>query len=251
MTLCVGDAAQSDTEQDCEVDPDWLPNADAIGPFPIVALFPHPNDPDRFMLSASGAASKFLFNCCIGEEDAQVVPGMSAAVTCARHSSSGLHYLMGSCDGAVRVAPVESLELPQQGATVWDSQVHGMHHRVTSVCMTFDCTHVISAASDGSMFTHKIVSDVLKPGEHQPGAGLERFCSTAEVQMEEAEDISDMKAYTIEQAKQRLEADAVKAASEAKKATVREEIAQCSSRNMFCTAGKVLFSNHQSSSLVL
>lgn len=203
-----------------------MPDADAIGPFPIVALFPHPKDADRFMLSASGAASKFLFSCCFGEEDAQVVPGMSAAVTCAQHSASGLHYLMGSCDGAIRVAPVDSFELPQQGATAWDSQVHGMHHRVTSVCMTFDGTHVMSAASDGSMFTHKIVSEVLKPGQHQPGAGLERFCSTDEVEMEEAEDIVDLNAYTIEQAKQRLEADAVKAATEAKKATVREAVAQ-------------------------
>lgn len=230
-TICIaGDAAQGDTVPEAEVDPDWVPDADAIGPFEIVALFPHPKDGNRFVLSAAGAASRYLFDCCLGEEDARAVPGMSGTVTCAQHSANGLHYLMGSCDGAVRVVPVDFLELPQQESTFWEAQVHSMHSRVTSVCMTFDGTHVISAASDGSMFTHKVVADVLKPGQHQLGAGLERFCSMEEVEMEEGEDTVDVNTYTIEQAKQRLEADAVEAASEAKKATVREAVAQCGSR---------------------
>lgn len=218
---------QHGDEQDDDIDPDWVPSAEAIGPFPVVALFLHPKKPERFLVSASGAASTFLFDCKFGQEYVPIVSGMSAAVTAAQHSVNGTHFLMGTCDGSVRVATVDSFELPNECSSVWEEQVYSMHDQVTSVCMTFDGTHIISCASDGSMFTHRVVSESLNPGAHRPGQESEqRFCSMTEVNMEEGEDILDSSAYTIEQAKQRLEADAVKAAADAKKATVREAVAQ-------------------------
>eukprot|EP00892_Ulva_mutabilis_P004789 jgi/Ulvmu1/2682/UM014_0138.1 len=151
---------------------------------------------------------------------------MSAAVTCAQHSPAGTHFLMGSCDGSVKVATVDNFGLPNAESIVWESQVHSLDDRVTAVCMTFDSTQVMSTASDGSMFTHELVDASLNPGQHQAGAGLERFCSLADAEMEEGVDILDSDAYTIEQAKQRQEADNIAAAAEAKKATVREAVAQ-------------------------
>lgn len=245
LTLSPSHCTGGDDDQDGDVDPNWTPTADVIGPFPVVALYPHPKKPDRFLLAAAGAASKFMFDCSFGQDDVLAVPGMSAAVTSAQHSCTGAHFLMGSGDGSVRVAVVGGFELPSEHSTVWESQVHSMHDRVTAVCMTFDGTHVVSAASDGSMFTHQVVAECLHPGQHQPGTGMERFCSMADVETEEGKDILDSNAYTVEAAKQRLAADELAAAAEAKKATVREAVAQygtCTPPNFCSFAWTVLTS---------
>jgi hypothetical protein len=205
----------------------WVPSPAEIGPFPIVALIPHATDPARFLLSASGNASRHLFDLGSINEEPVTRIGMSAAITSAQHSHTGVHFVTGSCDGAVRVTPVQPFTYPRRGDVYWETQVHDMRHRVTSACVTFDGTAVVSTASDGAMFSHKLEHHSLVPG--QPQAGLEntRFCTLEDCTTLDAEDIDDNNAYTIEQGKQQREKDMLMAAAEAKKATLRQAIAQC------------------------
>jgi hypothetical protein len=152
--------------------------------------------------------------------------GMPAAITSAQHSHTGVHFVTGSCDGAVRVTPVQPFTYPRRGDVFWETQVHDMHHKVTSACVTFDGTTVVSTASDGAMFSHKLGHEGLVPGQPQEGLNNDRFCMLEDCIIPEAEDITDNSAYTIEQAKQQLEKDMFMAAAEAKKTTLRQAVAQ-------------------------
>jgi hypothetical protein len=218
---CVGGDAEKNVHDNCS----WIPPPE-IGPFPIVALFRHPTHEGRFLLSVSGKASRNLYDLCFKEEEPVVLPGMSAAVTSVKHSVNGMHFVMGSCDGAVRVYPVQPFGLPRRGDLFWESQVHDMHHAVTSASVTFDGTSLISAASDGSVFSYKLVDEAMIPGEPQDGLANERFGLLEDYHVSEAQDVADMSTYTIEQAKQQQEQDLLMAAAEAKKGTVRQAVAQ-------------------------
>ena len=105
-----------------------------------------------------------------------------------------------------------------------------MHHRVTSAGVTFDGTAVVSTASDGAMFSHKLEHEALVPGQPQEGLENDRFCLLEDCPVVEVEDLTDDSAYTIEQAKQQLEKDLLMAAAEAKKTTLRQAVAQCGLR---------------------
>lgn len=203
-----------------------MPSPAEIGPFPIVALFLHPTDPARFLLSASGNASRHLFEMSGIGEHPVVHVGMSAAITSVQHSHTGVHFVTGSCDGAVRVTPVQPFTFPRRGDVFWDSQVHDMYHRVTSASVTFDGTTVVSTASDGSMFSHQLAHEALVPGQPQEGRENDRFCMLEDCIVPDAEDINNNSAYTIEQAKQQLEKDMLMAAAEAKKTTLRQAVEQ-------------------------
>lgn len=221
MSCCAAEKGEEGRDAD-----NWVPSAAEIGPFPIVALFQHPTNPARFLLSASGNASHHLFDISSISEEPLIHLGMSAAITSAQHSHTGVHFVTGSCDGAVRVTPVKPFTFPRRGDVFWESQVHDMQHRVTSACVTFDGTAVVSAASDGAMFSHKLEHEGLVPGQPQEGLENDRFCMLEECIIAESEDIADNSAYTIEQAKQQLEKDLLMAAAEAKKTTLRQAVAQ-------------------------
>ena len=158
------------------------------------------------------------------------MPGMASGVTAACFSASGHHLLLGSCDGAVRVYPVTApFHLPQQGQQYWEAQVHDMHCAVTGVCLSFDDTSLTSAAADGSCFTFTLAQECaeLRAGQAQAGRANSELCTVAEWPEAAVEDVAGHKEYTIEEAKQKVEEDAVRAEAEAKKLTVREELAQC------------------------
>ena len=128
----------------------------------------------------------------------------------------------------MRVTPVQPFTLPRRGDVFWEAQVHDMHHKVTSACVSFDGTAVVSTASDGAMFSHKLEHEALVPGQPQEGLENDRFCLMEDCTVD-AEDVTDNNAYTIEQAKQQLEKDMLMAAAEAKKTTLRQAVAQCAS----------------------
>lgn len=209
-----------------EEEDNWVPSPEEIGPFPVVALFHHPTDSGRFLLSGSGNASRHLFDMSSITGEPIVHMGMSAAITSVQYSHSGVHLVTGSCDGAVRVTAVQPFTFARQGDAFWETQVHDMHHRVTSACVTFDGANLVSTASDGAMFSHKLEHEALVPGQPQSGLENDRFCMLDDCIVPEAEDIIDNSAYTIEQAKQQLEKDMLMAAAEAKKTAMRQAIAQ-------------------------
>jgi hypothetical protein len=201
-----------------------------LGPFPILAIFPVPCSKVSFIMSMAGKGAGHLFICHVGSPQVAVVPGMAEGVSTACHSPSGRHFLMGGCTGSVRVYPVnEAHQFPGPTDRYWEGQVHDMHHRVTSVCMSFDSSNITSSASDGSVFTLTLSSSIpeIVAGQRQEGRHNSGLCTIADCPEVEVQDFASAQPYTIEEAKQKLEEDALEAAAEEKKVAVRDMLAQC------------------------
>jgi hypothetical protein len=205
---------------------DVQPEAQDLGPFSIIAMFREPRDGHSFLLSMSGKLLGYLFRCRFGVQETQILPGVTGGVNFAGHSQSGSHFLAGSCDGAVRVTCVSDFELPKDGDTFWEAQVHDMHHSVVSVQMAFDGSSITSAATDASVFSYDLKADEMEPGQFQSGRMNNEIGCLDDCEPRECHDITDPMAYTIEQAKKRLEADTIQAAAERKKMSVRESLQQ-------------------------
>jgi WD40 repeat protein len=196
---------------------------------PLLALFYSPTTPTSFIVSSGGHVAGWLFECQVGATAVKQLPGMTGGVRCACHSMNGNHYIMGSGDGAVRIyATKQPYDLPEEGSPFWEGQAHDMHAAVTSVAMSFDGSQLISAASDGSMFTLRLNPDYpqLSPGTRQEGESNQMLCTLAACPELSCKDTGTSE-YTIEQARQQLEEDALQAAAEDKKSSIREILARC------------------------
>jgi len=187
--------------------------------FPVrtVAYVPEA-PPGTFCVTMGGKAAGFLYLCQLGTEgvvDAVATHASPVGVLCA--SLSGKFRLSGADDGSVKVAPVD-------GEKHWHSVVHdGIHGAVTGVAMSFDDTHLLSTASDGSFFVQKVspklgVKPSDKPSPSVPKAALD----PAEV----SADITTADTYSIEEAKQKTEEDNLRRAAEEKKMGVRQYLAR-------------------------
>lgn len=206
-----------------------LPEDEEAAEVPLLAMFPRPDDPEAFVASLGGKAAGRLYACRFGSDRYQPQPGMSGGVTCARHSPDGSHYLLGSADGAVRVYALQAPHAsPSEADEYWQGQLHDMHTAVVGVAMAFDASRITTAASDGSVLTADLPEDApgLRPGTRRAGAAPSDLPSMAAHVAAEVEDVADAAGYTIEQAKQQLEEDALQAAAEEKKLGVRELLAR-------------------------
>jgi hypothetical protein len=199
------------------------------GPCPLLALFSSPSSPTSFIVSSGGQAAGSLFECQVGETHVKRLPGMTRGVQYAQHSMEGSHYMMGSVDGAVRIyATAQPYGLPDENSPFWEGQVHDMHVAVTSVAMSFDGSQIMTAASDGSMFTLRLNPDFpqLLPGVRQEGRSREELSTLAACPEVACRELGPSE-YTIEQARRQLEEDALQAAAEEKKGNIRELLARC------------------------
>ena len=148
----------------------------------------------------------------------------SAVETVSRHdapicslafSRSGQYMLSGGSDGSVCLSDAEQ---PKQ---YWQGRVHGASPKVFAQ-LSFDDAYVLSAGADGNLFVHKMATTDAK--EAILSAISLPNLADAGALAAGAVDITDGATYSIEEAKQRQEADAKKALAESKKMTVREKV---------------------------
>lgn len=201
---------------------------------PLLAIFPHTADP-AFVVSLGGKAAGRMFACRFGADRYEPMPGMPGGVTCARHSPDGSHWLLGSADGAVRIYALQTPHTtPSEADAYWEGQLHDMHTAVAGVAMAFDASRITTAASDGSVLSADLSEDAprLRPGTRIAGAVTSDLPTMAAHATVAVEDVSDAAGYTIEQAKQQFEEDALQAAAEEKKLGVRELLARCGAGGM-------------------
>jgi hypothetical protein len=222
---------------------DTEPSTEEAAPLPVHSLFPMPNSTASFLVSTGGAGAGHLLATRFGAGNASARPGMPGGVSCAGHSADGRHYLLGSCDGAVRVYAVAApFALPGPRDRFWHAQLHDMHHAVTGVCLSFDGATLTSAASDGSVFTLTLSASApaIAAGARRPGRSNDELCSIGECGGAQVGDLGEgavgggYRGYTLEEARRKVEDDAAAAAAEAKKATVRDTVQQCAAP---CPAG--------------
>ena len=218
-----------------------------LGALPVIGMFPMPGDAGAFLLSAGGAACGHLFGVTFGSDEVCTFPGMPGGVAAARFSATGRHLVLGSCDGVVRLyALAKAFTLPAAQDRYWQDQVHDMHARVCGVAILADSTLVATAASDGSAFTLTLSQDIVEvaAGEREDSEPNSSLCSVAECPEGECAEVSGGKGYTIEEAKQKVEEDALRAAADEKKLSVRETLAQyaSSAAHLACYRTRVLAS---------
>jgi WD40 repeat protein len=141
-------------------------------------------------------------------------------------------FLTGTRDGLVRVQKASPLSADggvqglgvEPGSKAWQAHLHDLQHgRITSLEVSFDSSHLISAAMDGSIMVHKLMIEGLSASEMSPSAEVV-LPSAADVVPASVVDITQSNEYTIEEAKQKAERDALLAEAEAKKMGVREQL---------------------------
>ena len=139
--------------------------------------------------------------------------------------------LMGSVDGTVRVQFTPSGPGGVPSGPAWQAPLHDMQEgRVTGVALSFDGAYLLSAAMDGTLYVQENrmpggLSPATPPQEGMRQGEEEGVRSLADGPPPGA-DITDPAEYTLEEAKQKAERDALLAAAEAKKMGVRDYLAK-------------------------
>lgn len=185
-----------------------------------------------FRVTMSGYGAGSVWRCTWGEADgetpAEPVPEFKTPTTGPTsffgYSASGNYQLMGTADGVVRVQPTSSPFGSPEGR-YWQACLHDMlDGRVTAVAMSFDESYLLSAAADGTLYLQEAKIEGKSPATPSP-SGSESLTTLADAAAPAA-DITSISEYTIEEAKQKAEQDALVAAAEAKKMGVREQLQQ-------------------------
>ncbi|XP_060626745.2 cilia- and flagella-associated protein 44 [Anolis sagrei] len=205
-------------------------------PSPILCGFY--SAPGKFWLSLGGYDTGFLFHCAFSPMQHQKQPELREdepfdfirvegaednAITRIWFCSSGLLMFCGMQNGAVRIYPLHQKEFSIDNiAGYWLFSLHDNEYgKIQGICSSFDDRFLVTCGADGNIFTYNILSvedikKVLKTKVPSPRRGLD--------QERAAEDIEEPNAYSIENAKQKKEYDAIMKAAERKKYLKRQEL---------------------------
>ncbi|KAM3837851.1 cilia- and flagella-associated protein 44 [Vipera latastei] len=205
-------------------------------PSPILCGFY--SDPGRFWLSLGEYDTGFLYHCAFSSEQQEkdpetrqdepfdVIPIEDADETpihCITFCSTGLLMFCGMQNGMVRIYPLHSKELSVDNiAGYWSFSLHDNDYgQIQGIYSSFDDRFVVTCGADGNIFAYNILSaeevkKVLKTKVPSPRSGLDKEKA--------AEDIEDMYAYSIENAKQKREYDQIMRTAEYKKYLKRQEL---------------------------
>ncbi|XP_075448975.1 cilia- and flagella-associated protein 44 isoform X2 [Ascaphus truei] len=230
-----------DEEEEEELPPLFFPEK----PCPILCGFY--STPGKFWLSLDGYDSGFLYHCEFSEsedhtgdpstrkdEPLSAIPVENASDNpiCKMHFSSNKQLLFcGMKDGAVRVYPLQANDpILTSMHGFWSQGVHDNEYgRIQAISSSYDDQYLVTCGADSNIFTFSILSM----------EDIERNLKVARVpsprvalELEKpAEDIEDPNAYSIENAKQKLQYDLMLRQAEEKKASKRKELALL--RNQF------------------
>uniref|UniRef100_A0A8C6VRT2 Cilia- and flagella-associated protein 44 n=1 Tax=Naja naja TaxID=35670 RepID=A0A8C6VRT2_NAJNA len=204
-------------------------------PSPILCGFY--SDPGRFWLSMGEYDTGFLYHCAFSSEQQKdpetrqdepfdVIPIEDAddnPIHRITFCSTGLLMFCGMQNGMVRIYPLHSKELCVDNiAGYWSFSLHDNDYgQIQGIYSSFDDRFLVTCGADGNIFAYNILSaeevkKVLKTKVPSPRSGLDKEKA--------ADDIEDIYAYSIENAKQKKEYDQIMRAAEYKKLLKRQEL---------------------------
>ncbi|KAJ9527700.1 hypothetical protein QJQ45_025974 [Haematococcus lacustris] len=196
----------------------------------VLTLSYVPDIPADFLITLSGRAAGSLWRASFNdhpgvEPRVEAATPTTAATSFLGFSKEGNLHLMGTVDGIVRVQPTQAPFSRAPLGKYWQSCLHDMQEgRVAAVAVSFDDSYLLSAAQDGTLYLQELRLPGVSPASALP-SGYEVLQSEAEAPPSDP-DITNPQEYTLEEAKQKAEQDALVAAAEAKKMGVREVLEQ-------------------------
>ncbi|CAL8106722.1 unnamed protein product [Calicophoron daubneyi] len=145
-------------------------------------------------------------------------------ITYWKFTASGKRLIVGFKDGIVRVQLLERPFDPSSGRHAWLIRMHDNNRGgIVRIALTHDEKFLMSVAQDGTFFVYELMTEELQNKEiHEFRA---RIPSAYESQGT-VDDISDPKAFSIEQSKQKTEYDNLMSMAEMKKAETRRKVAE-------------------------
>lgn len=210
--------AEENTDGLAEEEP--LPSAPPSQSIPedppaVGALLRHESDPNLFYVAFRGDKNPGMFVCNFGGgeiveqrlSEAGVLRGLSV-------SRSGQFLAVGGEEGKVRAQPWGGPERAKQKG--WQSPAHD------GACLaaaSFDDAFLLSAGASGVLLAHRLELDGVAERDSSPG-------SFQEFPGQEPVDITEETAYSLEDAKQKEEADKLRAAALRRQMSVKEQLAE-------------------------
>ncbi|KAM6447444.1 cilia- and flagella-associated protein 44 isoform 1-T1 [Liasis olivaceus] len=205
-------------------------------PSPILCGFY--SDPGKFWLSLGEYDTGFLYHCAFSsvqqqkdpetrqDEPFDIIPIEDAddnPIHRITFCSTGLLMFCGMQNGSVRIYPLHSKNLCVDNiAGYWSFSLHDNDYgQIQGIYSSFDDRFLVSCGADGNIFAYDILSaedvkKVLKTKVPSPRGGLDKEKA--------ADDIEDVCAYSIENAKQKKEHDQIMRAAEHQKYLKRQEL---------------------------
>ncbi|XP_077198106.1 cilia- and flagella-associated protein 44 isoform X4 [Paroedura picta] len=205
-------------------------------PSPILCGFY--SKPGKFWLSLGGYDSGYLYHCAFSpmqhdkevarrqDEPFDFIPMEDTEENPIRRisfCSTGILMFCGMEDGAVRIYPLHNKELSVDNMVgYWSSSIHDSDYgQIHGIFPSFDDRFLVTCGADGNIFTYNVLSaeevqKVMKAKVPSPRVNLDKEKA--------AEDIEDSAAYSIENAKQKMEHDMIIKAAEMKKYFKRQEL---------------------------
>lgn len=205
----------------------------------------HGQAPEDFYLCLDGADAGKVYECKLGISEPireRTFGSIQPIVTSIGYSPDKSHLLVGCADGSILIQSVSTLEYFER---VW---IHD--GKVNAANLSHDNAYLVSAGSEGGLFIHRF--DAVKFSTARPPTGEETYtkslpCDMADEEVasrfeskltqetvenvqafsdvEEAKDITDPKAYSIQDDKLKTEEDNRRRLAELKKGKIREEVA--------------------------
>nr|CAH8852852.1 unnamed protein product [Trichobilharzia regenti]CAH8852854.1 unnamed protein product [Trichobilharzia regenti] len=146
------------------------------------------------------------------------------SVTYWTFSNSGYRVLIGYDDGVIRVQLLEKAFDLTSFKGYWIFRLHdNQRGRVNRIALTYDEKFLLSAASDGTLFVCELMTEELQDKEIKEYRA--RIPSTFDTSVK-VDDITDPKAYSIEEYKQKSEYDRLVELAEQKKAETRLKVSE-------------------------
>ncbi|XP_048348373.1 cilia- and flagella-associated protein 44 [Sphaerodactylus townsendi] len=205
-------------------------------PSPILCGFY--SKPGYFWLSLGGYDSGYLYHCAFSpmqqdkelghrqDEPFDFIPMEDTEENPIRRisfCSTGLLMFCGMEDGAVRIYPLHNKDLSVDNMVgYWSSNMHDNDYgHIQGIFSSFDDRFLVTCGADGNIFAYNMLSaeevqKVMKAKVPSPRKDLDK--------QKAADDIEEPSAYSIENAKQKMEHDMIIKEAETKKYLKRQEL---------------------------
>jgi hypothetical protein len=204
----------SAAEEELASDPPAQITAD--DPPAVSALLRHESEPSFFYVSFQGEKNRGVFICDMGSGeiverrlDGMELRGLGV-------SRGGLFLAVGSEEGKVRVQPWGSAQRAAEKG--WQARAHD---GACAAATSFDDAFLVSGGATGVLLVHRLHLEGITEQKSAQETGQERSSPGDEVG-----DITAESAYGLEDAKQKEEADKLRAEAMRRQMTVKEQLAE-------------------------
>lgn len=201
-----------------ELAPDPPAQITADDPPAVSAILHHESEPSFFYVSFQGEKNRGVFICDMGsgeiverrlQEEEIELRGLSV-------SRGGQFLAVGSEEGKVRVQPWGSAQRAAEKG--WQARAHD---GVCAAATSFDCAFLVSGGATGVLLVHRLHLEGITEQKSAQENAQERSSLGDEVG-----DITAESAYSLEDAKQKEEADKLRAEAMRRQMTVKEQLAE-------------------------